>query len=233
MNIKPVKTRVFQEGEDLFAFITKYFTKIPEQSIIVVTSKIVALSENRTVDIKDDKTKEELIRSESEFAMRTKHTWLTMKDGAAMTSAGIDRSNGNGKFILLPKDSFRTARLLRNKLQKSYNTKQLGVLIVDSRSVPLRAGALGVALGYAGFKGIKNHLGAPDIFKRKFTFCRTNIADSLATAAVLVMGEGDEQQPLALIKKAPAIFCETVRRNELQIHIQDDMYQPLFVQYKK
>ena len=109
----------------------------------------------------------------------------------------------------------------------------LGVLITDSRTVPLRAGVTGVAVGYAGFRGIKDYRGTPDIFGRKFEFSRTNIADGLAAAAVLVMGEGNEQQPLAIIEKAPVEFCDRVKRAELRINIKEDMYRPLFSKLPK
>ncbi|MDD4332528.1 MAG: coenzyme F420-0:L-glutamate ligase [Patescibacteria group bacterium] len=228
MIVKPIKTRIFQEGENLVAFIERYLKNISEQSIIVVTSKIIALSENRTAIAPDIKTKEKFIRSESEFAVKTKYVWLTIKDGTYMASAGIDESNANGKLIFLPKDSFKTANFLRKTLQDKYQVKKLGVLITDSRTIPLRAGVVGIALGYAGFSGLKDYRGKKDIFGRKFKFSRTDIADSLATAAVLVMGEGKEQQPLAIIEKAPIKFSNKMNRRELQIDIKEDMYRPLF-----
>jgi coenzyme F420-0:L-glutamate ligase len=233
MIIKPIKTHVFQEGDDLFSFIIDYFKKLSEKSVVVVTSKIVALAENRTAVVENIKMKEKLIRAESEFAIRTKYVWLTIKDGMVMASAGIDESNANGKLILLPKDSFKTARFLRKKLQQKYGIRYLGVLITDSRTIPLRAGVTGVALGYAGFRGVKDYRGTPDIFGRKFKFSRTDVADSLATAAVLVMGEGNERQPLAIIEKAPIKFCDKIYRKELHIDIQDDMYRPLFSKLPK
>lgn len=233
MITQPIKTRVFREGDDLLAFITDYFKKIPEKSVIVITSKIVALAEKRTAVVENTKTKEKLIRAESEFAIPTKYVWLTVKDGMVMASAGIDESNANGKLILLPKNSFKTARFLRNKLRKHYRVKHLGILITDSRTIPLRAGVTGVALGYAGFRGVKDYRGTPDIFGRKFKFSRTDVADSLATAAVLVMGEGNEQQPLAIIEKTPIEFCDKIYRKELYIDIQEDMYRPLFSKLPK
>src|SRR3989338_5602535 len=233
MIIRPIKTHVFQEGDDLFAFITDYFKKLPEKSVLVVTSKIVALAEKRTAVAENVQTKEKLIRAESDLAIPTKYVWLTVKDGMVMASAGIDESNANGKLILLPKDSFKTARFLRNKLRQRYSVRHLGVLITDSRTMPLRAGVTGVAVGYAGFRGIKDYRGTPDIFGRKFKFSRTNIADSLAAAAVLVMGEGNEQQPFAIIEKARMEFCDRVKRAELYIDIQEDMYLPLFSKLPK
>ncbi len=228
MIIQPIKTRIFEEGENLFSFVAHYVKSIPERSVIVITSKIVALAERRTVPGGDKRLKEKLIRKESELSIPTKYAWLTIKDGMVMASAGIDESNGNGKFILLPKDSFGTARAIRRKLREKYRVKNLGVLITDSRTIPLRAGVTGVALGYAGFRGIRDYRGTPDIFGRKFHFSRTDIADSLATAAVLAMGEGREQTPIAVIEKAPIVFSDTVRRNELSISIENDMYRPLF-----
>lgn len=228
MIIQPVKTRVFREGESLLSFVAHYVRSISENSVIVITSKIVALAERRTVPGGTRELKEKLIRKESEFAMPTKYAWLTIKDGVVMASAGIDESNGNGKFILLPKDSFRVAREIRKKLKNKYRVKNLGVLITDSRTIPLRAGVVGVALGYAGFRGIKDYRGTPDIFGRKFHFSRTDVADSLATAAVLTMGEGREQKPIAIIKEAPIVFSNITKRNELSISIEDDMYRPLF-----
>ncbi len=233
MIIKPIKTRIFTEGEDLFSFITRYIKKLPAKSVVVVTSKIVALAEKRTAIIKDSKTKPELIKQESQFAMRTPYGWMTVKDGMIMASAGIDESNANGKLILLPKDSFVTAHFLRKKLQQKYRVKKLGVLITDSRMIPLRSGVHGVALGYAGIKGVRDYIGEPDIFGRKLKFSRTDVVDSLAAAAVLVMGEGNEQQPLAIIEEAPIEFCETVNKNELYIDIENDMYRPLFLKFKK
>src|SRR3989344_1870339 len=198
MIITPIKTRIFKEGDNLFDFITTYIKRVREKSIIVVTSKIAALAEGRTATVENIRTKEKLIMSESELAIPTKYAWMTIKDGMVMASAGIDESNANGKLILLPKDSFETAKILRNKLRKKYGVKDLGVLITDSRTMPLRAGITGVALGYAGFCGIKDYKNTPDIFGRKFKFSRVDIADSVATAAVLVMGEGREKQPLAI-----------------------------------
>jgi len=232
MIIKPIRTRVFREGEDLLTFIFKHVKKIPEKTVIVVTSKIVSLSEKRVIPFKTVKEKDEIIRSESEFAMPTKHVWLTIKDGMVMASAGIDESNANGKLILLPKNSFDSAVRIRNILKKKLKLKKIGVLISDSRTEPLRAGVTGAALGYAGFRGIKDYVGKKDIFGRKFQYSRVNVADSVAAGAVLTMGEGNEQKPLALVNDSPVEFIERVNRKELLIKIRDDMYSPLFSKFK-
>lgn len=228
MQIKPIKTKIFRENEDLLEFILKYIKKIPEKSVLIVVSKIVALSEGRAVEFKSEKQKVALIKKESSFAVKTKLVWLTIRDGMAMASAGIDESNAKGKLILLPKDSFKSAEFLRKELKKKFKIKNFGILITDSRIFPLRAGIVGVALGYAGFKGIRDYRGTKDIFGRKLKMTRTDVADSLATSAVLCMGEGKEQQPLALITDAPAEFIEKINKKELLINIKDDLYLPLF-----
>ncbi len=233
MKIKTIKTRVFKESEDLIEFILRYVKKIPENSVLVITSKIVALSEGRTVVFENEKQKINLIKQESSLAIKTKYTWLTIKDGMVMASAGIDESNANGKLILLPKNSFVSAELIRKKLKKIFKVKNLGVLITDSRIFPLRAGVVGVALGYSGFEGVRNYIGKKDIFGRVLKMSRTDIADSLATSAVLCMGEGKEQQPFAVINFAPIKFVEKINKKELIIDPREDLYQPFFEKIRK
>ena len=232
MQIKAIKTRIFQENEDLLPFILKYVKKIRENSVLVITSKIIALSEGRAVSRVNEAEKIKLIKKESDFALKTKIVWLTIKSGIVMANAGIDESNARGKLILLPKNSFKSAEILRQKLIKNFRLKNLGILITDSRLIPLRAGVLGIALGYAGFSGIRNYIGKKDIFGRVLKISKTNVADSLATAATVCMGEGDERRPLALIINAPVIFAENIKKRELIINPEDDIYAPLFANLK-
>ncbi len=229
MQVKPIRTGIFTEGESLVPFIRKYVKKIPEKSVLVVTSKIVALSEGRTAE---KNQKKYLIRKESDSAIKTKLTWLTVKDGMLMPAAGIDESNARGKLVLLPKDSFASAERLRKELRRACKVKKLGIIISDSRIAPLRAGTTAQALGYAGIKGIRDYRGKKDLFGRAMKISRTNVADSIATAATLVMGEGNERQPLALITDAPVEFVEKVSRKELRIAPKDDMYWPILKQLK-
>lgn len=229
MLITPIKTRVFKEKENLSSFITEEIANVPDNAILVVTSKIVALSEGRTVTAASPAEKERLIRETSKRVWPTKYVTLTLTKGMLMANAGIDESNAHGKLILLPSDSYATAHQLRTDLCSRYNITNLGILITDSRTTPLRAGVTGAALGYAGFRGVRDYRGTNDLFGRPFVFSQTNVADSLATAATLVMGEGDECQPLALIADAPVEFCETVNTDETVINPEDDMYAPLLL----
>ena len=185
------------------------------------------------VTLKNQKEKERLIRAESEWQLKVlPEWWLTVRDGTVVVNAGLDDSNANGKTILLPKDSFKSAEELRKKLKKKYKLKKLGVVITDSRTSALREGVTGVALGYAGFKGVKDYRGDKDIFGRALKVTQTNIADSLATAATVVMGEGNERQPLTVIENAPVEFREKINRKELKIALKYDMYRALFARNK-
>ncbi len=228
MLVQAIRTRLFLESEDLVAFITEHLPSVENGSVVVVTSKIIALAEGRTVVPESEDAKDRLIQSESDKAVKTKYVWLTVKDGMIMASAGIDESNANGKMILLPADSFAAADSIRVALKKHYGVTDLGVIVTDSHTQPLRAGVTGVALGYAGFKGIKDYRGTKDIFGRTFHFSQVNVADSLAAAAVLAMGEGDEKKPLAVITDAPVAFADAVDRREVRIPLEDDMYLPFF-----
>lgn len=227
MQITAIKTTIFKEGDDLIKFITSHLPAIPEKSVLAVTSKIVALAERRTVNLNSNVSKEKLVRAESDWATPTKWAWLTIKDGILMASAGIDESNADGKYILLPKNSFVSAKNIRDNLAKYYQLNDLGVVITDSHTAPLRKGVTGIALGYTGFKGLRDYTGEKDIFGREFKFSSVNIADSLAAAAVLTMGEGCEQQPLALLSETSITFTsQEPSADELLIPLGDDMYLP-------
>jgi coenzyme F420-0:L-glutamate ligase len=228
MEIKAIKTRIFKPNENILNFIENHLPKITEKSIIVVTSKIVALSEGRFVEKINEAIKKKIIKSESDFVLPTKYVYFTIKDGTVMANAGVDESNANNNLILLPKDSSKAATKIQTYFKKKYKLKNLGVIITDSRCLPLRAGIVGIALGYAGIKGLKDYRKKLDIFGRAFKYSKVDVADSLATAAVLCMGEGNEQQPLAIITNAPIKYSNKLNRNELKIDIEEDIYGPMF-----
>jgi Uncharacterized conserved protein len=114
-----------------------------------------------------------------------------------------------------------------------YGIKTLGVLITDSRTVPLRSGTTGISLGYAGFEGLRDYRGLPDIYDRPFKVSQTNVADGLAAAAVFIMGEGSERQPLATVTDARVVFTDrAIKKEEIQIPLEDDLYLPFFKEFE-
>ncbi len=232
MIVKAIKTKIFSERQDLSEFLFKYLPQLKEGDVVVVTSKIVSLAEGRVVEKVDEKTREQIIKDESQYAMKTKYGWVAIRDNMVMAGAGIDESNADGKIILLPKDSFKSAAKVRRDLMKRYKLKKLGVLITDSRMLPLRSGTSGVAMGYAGFKGRKDYRGKKDLFGRVNRVSRVSVADSLAAAAVLEMGESAESKPIAVIRQAPVEFVGRVNKHALDVDPKEDLYQPLFARIK-
>lgn len=125
-------------------------------------------------------------------------------------NAGIDNKNVPSDYaVLWPKDPAASAREVRDRV-KSRTGKDVAVIIVDSGLVPLRIGTTGLALAVAGFKPIKDSRGCKDLFGKSIVITRQAVADDLASAAHLLMGEATEKTPLVLIKDAPLDFDDGV-----------------------
>lgn len=223
MQIEIFKTRIFKEKEDLSSFIFSYIKSVQNKSIIVVSSKLLALWQGTLAPLKD---KEKLIKQESEHYLKTALCYFTIKNNMVMTNAGIDESNVKNKILLLPKDIYKCADDLRRELKKKYKVKNLGLIITDSMILPLRSGVINAAVAYSGFTGVQNNIGKKDIYGRKLKTTLVNAADSLATAAGFLMGEAAQKTPLALIKNAPVVWTEKSCKGEMKYPIKQDLYYP-------
>lgn len=235
MNIVAVKTHKIIPGQNLFKVLEAHLPKLREGSILAVTSKIVAICEGRVAKV-DGTDKQKLIYKEAELFLSPKENkygiTLTIKNNMLIPTAGIDESNGNGYYVLWPAQPQTSANAIRAYLRKKFSLKRVGVILTDSTTSPLRWGTAGVAIAYSGFAPLKNYIGKFDIFGRKLKVTKANIAHALAAAAVAVMGEGNEQTPLAVIEDLP--FVQFQSRNptrkelrELKIDIKEDLYAPL------
>ncbi|MBI2430612.1 MAG: coenzyme F420-0:L-glutamate ligase [Candidatus Levybacteria bacterium] len=243
MQVNVIKThKITGSDKDVFAVLDKYLPEVSEGSIVVVTSKILSIIEGRVVKI-GDVSKEELVAQEAEFYLPADpkyHFSLTIKNSLLIPSAGIDESNGNGYYVLWPKDPQKWANDIRDYLVKKFHLKNIGVIITDSKTTPLRWGVTGAAIAYSGFMPLNDQVGTPDVFGRVMQATKVNVMDGLSAAAVVVMGESSEQTPLAVIEDAP--FVQFVNRNPtaeelqaLKINLKDDLYAPLLksVEWKK
>lgn len=226
MQVTAVRTDVFEEGADLAAFVMRFIPQVAESTVLALSSKVVALWKKHTVPYESVAQKEALIKQHSRAALKTPLAWLTIKDGMVMTNAGIDESNAQGKLIFLP-DCYACAGELRAALKQAWHVQNLGVVITDSMILPLRAGVIAAAVGYSGFKGVRDLRGKPDIFGKPLKTTLVNVADSLATTAALTMGEANEQCPLCVIQQAPVVFTDKTDRDELKYPATDDLYTPL------
>jgi F420-0:gamma-glutamyl ligase len=161
----PIRTRVLHPPkDDLYSVIDTSLGDVRDGDVVVVTSKIVAIHEGRCVPI-DGTDKEKLVIEEADLLLRSPHHSkpLTITNHALISAAGIDESNGEGYYILLPKDSYRAAQLIRTHILKQHAITHLGVIITDSHSLLFRYGAMSVSIGCWGFKPVESHIGRTDI----------------------------------------------------------------------
>lgn len=233
MKVISVKThKITTEDKNIFSILDKYLSKLEENTVIAITSKIIAIAEGSVVE-GNNIDKEKLAEEASEYYLpkeTNKYGFtLSVKNGTFIASAGIDESNGNGLLVLWPKDPWRSAAEIRDYIRKKYSIKNLGVIVTDSKTTPLRWGVTGVGIAYAGFSPLNSYIGKPDIFGRALHVTKENVLDGLAAAAVLVMGEGSEQTPIAQINDIP--FIEWQEENptkeeiaSLRISLEEDVY---------
>ena len=216
--------------DDLFAVLDEALAGVQEGDIIAVSSKVVAIHEGNCLPVAGT-DKKELVTEEAELCIPRIY-WsspLTIKHSAFIGTAGIDESNADGHYVLLPKDPFVSAKNIHNYLTKRFQIKNAGVVITDSHSSPLRRGAAGVAIGWWGFHPTINHVGKPDLFGREFRIEVSNVADALASGAGLVMGETDECQPVVIIRDTPSItFTDIDTKDELFVSFEDDTFRVLY-----
>jgi len=239
MEIKPIRTRKFLPPKDeLLSVIKESISDIPEKSVLAVTSKVVSIWQGRCLP-KNKISKEKLIKTEAvRYAVHVdalgKRVYHTVVNNILVRSSGIDESNGNGFYILQPDNPEKAAKEIRDFLRKFYKIRNIGVVITDSYSVPLHRGALGFSLGLSGFYPVNDYRGSRDIFGRKMKSSQSNVADGLAAAAVLAMGEGREKTPFALITETSAVrFTNRApvnRRKFSSFYVpwKEDIFYPFF-----
>lgn len=244
MKVKAIKThKVTYKDTDILKILDKYLPGIEERSVVIVTSKIIAICEGRMVP-SETADKDELVKKEADYYLPKEsnkyNVYLTIKDNMLVATAGIDESNSNGNFILWPKNPQETANKIRLFLKKKYKLQHLGVLITDSKSTMLRWGITGAAIAHSGFNALNNKIGTPDIFGENLEITQVNVSDALSSAAVLEMGEANEQTPLAIITDVPYVEFQDRNPNADELNIlhydmNKDMYATLLtsVPWKK
>ncbi len=231
MQLIPVKTRVLQPPQDdLFSVLEESLPALKEKDVVLISSKVVAIHEGKTLPISGaDKTK--LIQEASQMVIPRPY-WnspLTVAHHTFLGAAGIDESNGNGHYILLPEDLFLSAKNIRKWLKEKYQLKEVGVIIVDSCSAPFRFGATGISLSWWGIEPIEDCRGRADLFGREIRYERSNIVDGLAAGANVVMGEVDEATPVVIARNIPRIiFSDADTRDQLLVPFEDDTFRVLY-----
>lgn len=215
--------------------------KLENNDIIAIAQKIVSKSEGQLIDLATIKPSEraiklaqeinkdprqiELILSESKEIIGYKPGVIIVEhhSGVILANAGIDHSNvanidssmGKEFVCLLPKDANKSAKRLKKEIENSCN-KQIGIIITDSIGRPWRMGTTGVAIGSAGIETLRDLRGNKDMFGYELMVSETADADSLASAACLLMGEGDDATPVVLIRGHKTVISDQDARQLLR-----------------
>ena len=212
--------------------------------VLVVAQKIVSKSEGRQVLLDDviaspeamklagetgkDPRLVELILRESVSIVRKAPGVIIARHrlGIVCANAGIDQSNithsAGESALLLPLDPDKSALQLRAAIA-AMTGRNLGVIISDSMNRAWRLGSIGGAIGSAGVTVLDDRRGQHDIFGRELKVTLINRADSIATAAVLVMGETTERIPAALVRGLPAQESDQVAADSVR-PVSDDLF---------
>jgi coenzyme F420-0:L-glutamate ligase / coenzyme F420-1:gamma-L-glutamate ligase len=200
---------------------------LEENDILVIAQKIVSKAEGRAVNLAEvtpsqraielaeatekDARLVELILQESNEIIRTRPGTIIVehKLGFVCANAGIDHSNvagaGNSTeewVLLLPAEPDRSARTIRQEIA-SQTGRRIGVLIIDSHGRAWRNGTAGIAIGIAGLPGLQDLRGEQDLFGFTLRITQVGVADELAAAASLVMGQASEGTPVVHVRGFP------------------------------
>jgi coenzyme F420-0:L-glutamate ligase/coenzyme F420-1:gamma-L-glutamate ligase len=225
LEIVPLKLNfVVEVGNDVFSIATKAVRDcgvcVQSGDVFVVTSKLVSYEQSRVKRLAEvapsiaaraqadqyaiSPEVMELIRKEADLIYGgVEHALLTLKDNMLTVNAGIDAKNSPVGYVTLWPANLRSwIEEFRRKLEKWFSAK-VGVLVTDSSCVPLRLGTVGVALAASGFRPMRDYRGGEDLYGRRIMITQHALAQSLADAAHLVMGEGSEHVPIALVRRAP------------------------------
>lgn len=189
--------------------------------VLVVTQKIVSKAENRFVTIadvtpsaravmlaqetnKDAALVELVLRESSDIVRAAPHVLITRhRLGHIMANAGIDASNigsaSTDKVLLLPEDPDASAAAIRAHLAEHLGI-DVAVIVSDSFGRPWRMGTTNVAIGVAGMAALVDERGKADRDGRALQMTQIAVADAIAGAAGLVMGEGSEGIPVTIVR---------------------------------
>ena len=236
------------EGDDLAELICnaagKQNTSIQEKDVVVITHVAVSKAEGNVVNLdevvpserakevarktdKDPALVEVILRETKEIVRMRRNSLITeTKNGIVCANAGVDRSNieGERNIVLLPEDPNASAQKIRQKIRKLTGC-DVAVIVSDTHGRPFRMGEINVAIGVAGIKPIRDRRGEKDLFGYVLRIKQTAVADELASAAELVMGQADEGIPAAIIRGYKYQASENASATELTRPKEKDLFR--------
>lgn len=188
-----------------------------EGDIVAVSSKFISMSQRRYVNLSEVKVSEEAERLAEKLSMGRELAQLVLqeadeilggvpgfalalKNGVIAPNAGIDKSNAPvGHVMLYSEDPFRDAEELKKQVLQD-SGRHVGVVVTDSRLMPLRLGTTGLAVSVAGFEPLVDERGRRDLFGNVLKVTRRALADQIAASVQLLMGEADEGFPIVIVR---------------------------------
>jgi F420-0:gamma-glutamyl ligase len=234
MEFIPIKTRVMQPPQDdLWAVLDESLKELKDNDIVLISSKVVAIHQGRSIKI-GAVEKADLVKREADLIIPRDYysSPLTVTNHSFLGASGIDESNGDGYYILLPENIFEFAKEIHEYLLQKFFLTNIGVIITDSHSSPFRYGATGVALGWWGILPVQDHRGRADLFGREIQYERSNLVDGLAAAATVVSGEVDECLPIVIARCVPNItFTDEDTRDQLLVPYKEDLFRVLYERF--
>jgi len=230
----------------IVAALQRHSFEVSETDVLLVCQKVVSKSENRFVDLatvevsgraqelaarcgKDPRLVEIILR-ESTDVVRCAPQVLIVRHrlGYVMANAGVDQSNiphAASRVLLLPADPDESAAALRETLSLSLGSPP-AVVITDTFGRPWRQGVCGTAIGASGIVTLLDRRGERDRFGRELKVTQVAIADGIAAAATLLMGEGDEGRPVVLARGLPPAWRrDSARATELLRPLSEDLFR--------
>jgi len=215
-------------GDDLAGMICDA-VELQQHDVVMVTQKIVSKAEGAMVEIdpNDPLSHKPIVERESVRILRRRGDLIISetKHGFVCANAGIDLSNvARGSAALLPEDSDRSARRIRDAIRGRYGV-EVGVIVSDTFGRPWRRGVTDVAIGCAGVKAILDLRGTPDALGREMQVTEVALVDELACAAELAMGKATGV-PVAVIRGGPPEwFGESSVRADLVRAPAEDLFR--------
>ena len=233
-------------GDDVAAILAEALDAtglVPRDGdVLVVTHKIISKAEDRFRKLEDvtpspralelaaatgkDAALVEVILSESREVLRSRHELIITEHrlGVVMANAGVDRSNvpgGRERVLLLPEDPDASSAALRVALHERFGV-DIAVVVSDSAGRAWRNGVVGLALGAAGLPALQDLRGRNDLEGRPLEITQVGLADEIASAAELLMGEADEGRPAILVRgvrwrESPVTAAALNRDRELDL----------------
>jgi coenzyme F420-0:L-glutamate ligase/coenzyme F420-1:gamma-L-glutamate ligase len=195
-------------GDDI-ATLVAAAAEVRDGDVLVVTQKVVSKAEGQlvAVDPDDPLAHKALVEQESVRVLRRRGDLVISetRHGFVCANAGIDRSNLDaGVAALLPRDSDRSARRIRDRLREATGA-EVGVIVSDTFGRPWRKGLVDVAIGCAGIAAVVDLRGSADASGHELQVTEVAVADEIAAAAELVMGKADGV-PVAVVRGLDATW---------------------------